>query len=125
MGKFGEAEFSEEAPEPKTMTELMRCFNAEMESMGLGCCGRGRGIEGMAFLEGLEDSFNHHECKDMERNPAWTKKERKVLQKNCFVEGMFAVHSKSADFARTSLELTTAFVKISAPDLGDAQNDEF
>lgn len=110
---FRVKEFDEEAPEPFTGTGLMRCFNDEMDKLGMGCCGtEARGLDGFAFLTGLKDNFNAHPCDELEiSSEAYYKDaERAQIQAHCFHDGMFMVHTKDVEqtYSETSLQRTLA-----------------
>lgn len=100
--EFREPEHDDERPEPRTGARLMRCFNEEMDSLGMGCCGSRRGISGIALLSGPESSFNDHPCDELAKNPDFTPHERAKIKDHCFSDGMFLVHSKSLSYAKTS-----------------------
>eukprot|EP00420_Gonyaulax_spinifera_P021692 CAMPEP_0197914010 /NCGR_PEP_ID=MMETSP1439-20131203/77693_1 /TAXON_ID=66791 /ORGANISM="Gonyaulax spinifera, Strain CCMP409" /LENGTH=310 /DNA_ID=CAMNT_0043535903 /DNA_START=29 /DNA_END=961 /DNA_ORIENTATION=- len=106
--KYREAELREERPEPPTGPELMRCFNKEMEALGMGCCGKSRGIEGYAFLTGTQDSFNHHPCHELERSREFVGEKPETIRAHCFVDGMFMVHTKNTTFVEASLQRVLA-----------------
>ena len=99
--RFGEGSFNEAQPEPPSGEELMKCFNSEMASLGMGCCDRD--IKHFAFLTG-EDSFNHHPCDELLQKPALQDFDRELIQMHCFREGMFMVHSKDSKYAKEALK---------------------
>eukprot|EP00439_Symbiodinium_sp_Y106_P049108 s2354_g6.t1 len=100
--QFRQEEFNEARPEPPTGEQLMACFNAQMTSMGMGCCGRERSIDGFAFLTGAKDAFNHHPCDELERTKAFQDYDRSLIRQHCFEDGMFMVHSKDVKYAKES-----------------------
>lgn len=110
--RFRVAEFDAQRPEPPTGTQLMRCFNEEMDRLGKGCCGSARGIEGVGFLTGQDNSFNDHPCHELQKNKDLTSIERSKIAEHCFVDGMFMVHTKEKSYGTTSAlrvkALTTA-----------------
>mmetsp|Transcript_82224 Transcript_82224/g.183662 ORF Transcript_82224/g.183662 Transcript_82224/m.183662 type:complete len:321 (-) Transcript_82224:92-1054(-) len=108
--KYREPKLNEERPEPPTGPQLMHCFNEEMDALGMGCCGKSRGIDGFAFLTGAKDSFNHHPCHELERSREFKEVARETIKLHCFEEGMFMVHTKNASYVRASLERVRAFV---------------
>lgn len=105
---FGQDDFNEARPEPPTGEELMKCFNSEMDALGMGCCDRD--IKDFAFLTG-EDSFNHHPCDELLRKPALQEYDRALIQAHCFEDGMFMVHSKDLKYAKESLKRVQQMIR--------------
>lgn len=85
-------------------SELMRCFNKQMDALGMGCCANARGIEGFSFLTGHQDSFNHHPCHELEKSRDFVDESRETIRAHCFVDGMFIVHTKNATYVKESLK---------------------
>jgi len=108
--QYRESELSQHRPEPPTGAENMRCFNEEMQSLGMGCCGQDRGIEGFAFLTGPQDSFNHHPCHELEQSREFATESRESIRIHCFSDGMFMVHTKNVSYADESLLRVRRFV---------------
>mmetsp|Transcript_140947 Transcript_140947/g.438166 ORF Transcript_140947/g.438166 Transcript_140947/m.438166 type:complete len:320 (+) Transcript_140947:53-1012(+) len=107
--KYREPELKEDRPEPPTGAALMHCFNKEMDALGMGCCGKARGIDGFAFLTGPEESFNHHPCHELERSKDFQDVARETIRQHCFTDGMFMVHTKNSSYVHESLERAHKF----------------
>jgi len=72
--EYSASEFNPDRPELLTGTELMRCFNDEMDALGMGCCGDvSRGVGHIRFLTGVQDAFNHHPCDQLEKDTSYSK----------------------------------------------------
>lgn len=100
--------FDEDRPEPPTGPQLMRCFNEEMNTLGMGCCGRSRDIDGFGFLTGPYNSFNHHPCSELLTSREFVNESRALVQEHCFTEGMFMVHTKNVSYGEESMRRTVA-----------------
>lgn len=121
--KYREAKLKEGRPEPPTGPDLMHCFNEEMSALGMGCCGRDRGIDGFAFLTGAEDSFNHHPCHELERSREFAEVDTETIRRHCFTEGMFMVHTKNSSYVQASHERVLAFVGTKGAGTEGAQGE--
>jgi len=81
----------------------------------MGCCGKARGIEGFAFLTGIDESFNHHPCHELERSREFVDEDPEAIRAHCFVDGMFMAHTKNATYAEESLRRVLELVDAGKP----------
>jgi len=114
---YRKRDFDKDSPEPPTGPQLMRCFNEEMKTLGMGCCGGSRLIDGFRFLTGPENSFNHHPCSELLTSREFVNESRALIQDHCFTEGMFMVHTKNTSYGEVSVRRTVAFTRGSQVEL--------
>lgn len=106
---YGEGSYSEQLPEPPTGTDLMDCFNKELDLLGSHCCGTvNRSIESFAFLT-ERNAFNHHPCEELMSSRIFQAYNRDLIRQHCFSEEMFMVHTKSHQYAERSLRIVSKF----------------
>lgn len=115
--KYRKLHFDKDHPEPPTGPQLMRCFNEEMRTLGMGCCGGSRRLEGFRFLTGAEHLFNHHPCSELLTSREFVNESRALIQEHCFTEGMFMVHTKNVSYGEESMHRTTALTRGSQAEL--------